>query len=102
MLLAIWHWFLAVTGTHIPPGQYSNWYNFFSGFGSDLGEVAIVGGLIQIYRKHNCHQKGCWRIGKHSVGHYVVCSKHHPGVPKGDITAKVIKQEYNRSINKEK
>lgn len=57
------------------------WYGFWSGVGSDISEVAIIGGVIQIYRKHNCHVKGCWRIGKHPVGHYVVCRSHHPGVP---------------------
>ena len=38
-----------------------------AGIGSDVGEVAIFGGVIGIYRKHNCHVKGCPRIGKHPV-----------------------------------
>lgn len=87
----VWLWVLNVTGTHWPQPT-SQWYNFWSGFGSDIGEVAIIGGLIQIYRKHNCHQTGCWRIGKHPVGDgtIVVCKKHHPGLPNGPITAEQI------------
>lgn len=58
-------------------------YGFFSGVGSDIGEVAIIGGLVSIYRKHNCHVDGCWRVAKHPVEGtpYVVCKKHHPSVP---------------------
>lgn len=57
-------------------------YGFWSGFGSDLGEIALVGAVIGIYRKHNCHVKGCWRIGKHPVDStpFVVCRKHHPDI----------------------
>lgn len=55
-------------------------YDFWSGFGSDLGEIAIVGGLISICRRHNCHTKSCWRIGRHQVAGttYIVCRRHHP------------------------
>jgi len=48
------------------------WYAFWSGFGSDLGELAIVGAII---RHVNCHQKGCWRLGHHHTG-TVSCHRH--------------------------
>jgi hypothetical protein len=56
------------------------WYGFWSGVGSDIAELAIIGGLITLVHKHNCHAKGCWRIGKHKVEgtEYVTCRKHHP------------------------
>ena len=41
------------------------WYGFWSGFGSDLGELAIVGGLIAVVRRHNCEVHRCWRMGRH-------------------------------------
>jgi hypothetical protein len=77
ILLLPWYWFLNVTGTHIPAGG-SEWYNFWSGFGSDLAEFAILGSLIAVYRNHNCHVKGCWRIGRHKVDGtpYLTCHKH--------------------------
>ena len=58
-------------------------YGFWSGFGSDLGELALIGGVWMGLRKLNCHVKGCWRIGHHSLEGtpYVVCRKHHPDVP---------------------
>jgi hypothetical protein len=48
------------------------WYGFWSGTGSDIGEVAIVGA---IWRMLNCHEPGCWRPGHHIDGH-IVCRKH--------------------------
>ena len=46
------------------------WYAFWSGFGSDLGELAIVGVL---WHHLNCHWERCWRIARHRT-HY--CRKH--------------------------
>jgi hypothetical protein len=73
----IWHWILNVTGTVIPMTG-SKWYNFWSGFGSDLGEIAIIGSLIGLYKHHNCTVKGCPRIGHHPVDGtpYMTCHKH--------------------------
>jgi hypothetical protein len=59
-------------------------YLAWSGFGADL---PIIGALIALGRRHNCHVHGCWRIGRHPVagtGH-VVCRHHHPdGAPSAD------------------
>ena len=53
------------------------WYGFWSGFGSDLSEVTGLFAVAYIFwRKHNCHAKGCWRIGRHQVGDAVVCRRH--------------------------
>ena len=59
------------------------WYGWWSGAGSDLGEIAIAGGLIALVRKHNCHVHGCWRVGRHPVEGtpYLVCARHHPDGP---------------------
>lgn len=64
-------------------------YAFWSGVGSDIGELAIVGALWSLVRQKNCHTHGCWRIGKHPVEGtpFTVCKHHHPGIPDGDITA---------------
>lgn len=60
------------------------WYLWWSGTGSDLGEVAIAGAVLATVRRHNCHVHRCWRIARHPVagtGH-VVCRHHHPdGAP---------------------
>ncbi len=77
IIVHIWHWLLTVTGTAIPDGG-SNWYNFWSGFGSDFGEVAILGSLVALYKHHNCSVKGCPRIGRHAVAGtpYLTCHRH--------------------------
>lgn len=56
-------------------------YLAWSGFGGDLGYLAIVGTLVH---RHNCHVRGCLRIGRHPVAgtDFVVCRRHHPdGAP---------------------
>lgn len=70
----IWNWILTMTGINNSSGR---WYAFWSGFGSDLGELAIIG---VVWRKVNCHSKGCFRIGLHAVSGtpFVTCAKHHP------------------------
>lgn len=72
--MTIWHWLLHVTGADNVSGP---WYGFWSGFGSDLGEMAIVGAVVRMV---NCHAKGCWRVGLHHVAGtgFKVCGKHHP------------------------
>ncbi|HEX4217199.1 MAG TPA: hypothetical protein VHZ02_02420 [Acidimicrobiales bacterium] len=79
------HWTALHTGMlHGGPDLY---YNFWSGFGSDLGEATLISAVgIGVYtgvRKVNCHTKGCWRIGHHLLEGtpYILCRHHHPGVP---------------------
>jgi hypothetical protein len=47
----IQHWLAQMTGSQNTPGTPRN-YNFWSGFGSDLGEVALIGAVLGAYRKH--------------------------------------------------
>lgn len=70
------HWLTVHTGSSNTPGTPPN-YNFFSGAGSDLSELAIVGAVLGAYRKHNCHADGCWRIGRHVVTGTPWCDRHH-------------------------
>lgn len=77
----LWHWIEIHTGTVNESGPY---YGFWSGFGSDLGEVAIIGAVIGGYKKVNCHVKRCPRFSHHEYEmegvKYRLCRKHHPGV----------------------
>jgi hypothetical protein len=75
------HWLQVHTGTVDEPGPY---YGFWSGFGSDLAEFGIIGaiatGVYQAFKKYNCHQPGCWRVGNHPAagGQFSLCYRHHP------------------------
>ena len=73
---SLWWWIEVHTGVTNEPGPY---YGFWSGFGSDLGELALVGGVLTLVRHANCEVHGCWRLGRHTTaaGHRV-CRKHHP------------------------
>jgi hypothetical protein len=55
-------------------------YQFWSGIGSDIGEITLIGALIAIWSKHNCHIHRCWRLSWHpseKYGGHVVCRHHH-------------------------
>jgi hypothetical protein len=87
----IWllHWLAIHTGTVNEGGPY---YGFWSGFGSDLGEIALIGAVLGMVRRHKCHQARCWRIGRHTVDGTPWCDRHHEaargnGWPGGGGTA---------------
>ena len=55
-------------------------YQFWSGIGSDAGEITLIGALVAIWSKHNCHVHRCWRLSWHpseKYGGHVVCRHHH-------------------------
>jgi hypothetical protein len=75
------HWLAHFLGLDNLSGSFYGWW---SGAGSDLGEVTLVGAMLMMVRRHNCHVHGCWRVGRHPVAGttYVVCRRHHPdGAP---------------------
>lgn len=80
--LGLQHWLAYETGSYNTPGVAHN-YNFFSGSGSDIGQITLIGLAVSFmaawYHKHNCHNEKCWRIGIHTLadGKYTVCRKHH-------------------------
>jgi hypothetical protein len=45
---------------------------------SNLTSITVFGFLISLYRRFNCSQKKCWRIGRHKVDGttYHTCAKH--------------------------
>ena len=97
---AVRHWLALHTGTlHGGPDLY---YNFWSGFGSDLGEATLISAVgIGVYtgvRKVNCHTKGCWRIGHHPLDGtpYVLCRHHHPHVPNNGASHEHILEQHRR------
>ena len=65
------------------------WYLFWSGI---VGDLALFGAIGVLYRKLNCHAKGCWRVGLHHVDGtpYITCRKHHPTVPTGRVSVEHI------------
>jgi hypothetical protein len=80
VLVFVWHgfqhWVAVHTGIVNESGPY---YGFFSGAGSDLGEITLVTGVLMAARHANCHVHGCWRFGKPVEGTpYRACWRHHP------------------------
>jgi hypothetical protein len=98
------HWLAIHTGTD---NEAADFYGFFSGFGSDIGEVTIVGGLLAIYKKHTCHQRWCWRFGHYDFTDeatgltYRLCRKCHPGHPGRHLTGQHIARIHASNRGKE-
>jgi hypothetical protein len=97
---AVQHWLALYTGTlHGGPDLY---YNFWSGFGSDLGEATLISAVgVGVYagvRKVNCHSKGCWRIGHHPLEGtpYILCRHHHPDVPRNGASHEHILEQHRK------
>lgn len=94
------NWFALHTG--ILNGGPDPFYNFWSGFGSDLGEATLIGAVgLGVYtgvRRVNCHTKGCWRIGHHALEGtpYILCRHHHPDVPNSGATHAHILNEHHK------
>jgi hypothetical protein len=86
---------------HLVGSDGGSWYNFWSGLGADIGGLAFVGAGIGLYRKHNCHVHGCWRIAKQQVvgTSWVVCHHHHP---EGRPTAEQVAQVHSKVLSAEK
>jgi hypothetical protein len=82
------HWISYGTGSYDTPGV-AHHYNFFSGFGSDLGEYTIVaslaGNIAVVWRAHTCQRFWwCWRHPAAVLEgtQYRLCHRHHPdGIP---------------------
>lgn len=55
-----------------------SYYGFWSGFGSDITEFAIVSALFGLIKKHQCHQSWCWRFGHYKIDDLgtIKCRKH--------------------------
>lgn len=105
LVIAYWtdsaHWFLRYTGADAEAGT---WYGFWSGFGGAIPDFLILGSIVTIYRHHNCHVKGCLRLGKAVEGTpYLACPVHHPDHEgdKRSVTLEVIKLARRAHLDRE-
>jgi hypothetical protein len=87
------HWLAIHTGT---ANESSAYYAFWSGFGSDIAEFGLLGAVVttayQTFKKYNCHEAHCWRIGNHPAagGQFSLCYRHHPDYQGTKPTADII------------
>jgi hypothetical protein len=82
MIHALFNWFEHAIGMTNGSGPE---YLFWSGFGSDLGEFALIGTIIGClahwYKSHECYDPTCPRYGAHHTPDGMrTCSKHHPSL----------------------
>jgi hypothetical protein len=98
------HWLQVHTGTVNEPGPY---YGFWSGFGSDLEELGILGAvgaaIYSLVRKFNCHEPGCWRLGNHPAagGQFNLCYRHHPDFQGRKPTHELIERLHREHLERQ-
>jgi hypothetical protein len=97
-------WLAVHAGLNDLTGPY---YGFWSGIGSDLAELTLVGavatGAYQLVRKYNCHQPRCWRVGNHPAagGRFYLCWRHQPDNSGGKPTTEIIAQLHREHVARE-
>lgn len=74
-------WLAHVLGLDSASGP---WYLWWSGV---CGDLSLLGAAAVVIRRHQCHVRRCWRIGRHGIDGYVVCRRHHPALPTRAPTA---------------
>lgn len=77
------HWFQTAWSTYVLHPLHGNGYQWHSGIGSDIQELAIFGTVIALVKHANCDAPRCFRYGPHRTadGHHKLCRKHHPDLP---------------------
>jgi hypothetical protein len=100
--LPSWYWHpLGSYAAQIATGRG---YQFWSGVGSDLGELTLVTGLLVViaglWHHHCCEVQGCYRLQwKKTAAGDVVCKTHHPEDPK---TAAQVMQDHHAQIRRDR
>jgi hypothetical protein len=63
----------------------STWHNgngdgylFISGIAGLATYLAVLGVAWQLYRKHVCNVRHCFRLQWRAHGEHILCKKHHP------------------------
>lgn len=64
-------------GVHPYPAGTPWEYQLLSGFVPALTVLSLATLLAGAFRHVNCHQAGCWRIGRHKVDGTPWCGHHH-------------------------
>jgi hypothetical protein len=61
---------------------------------------AIGTGVYQLVRKYNCHEPGCWRVGKYPAagGQVFVCYQHHPDYHGVKLTTELIARLHQQHL----
>lgn len=93
-IVHFWWWLKHATGTDNTTGQP---YGFWSGFGSDITEFALLVGAVGLYHRHNCAVPKCPRLAhkKFEVNgtHQRTCH-HHATLYWHNLLLKQYKEDY--------
>ncbi len=58
-------------------GGNGSHYLFWSGSGSDIAELVLIGGLAHVYYRFTCHEPGCWWPGHLMADRHTRSCWHH-------------------------
>lgn len=73
----MWHWLSTAIHTYLLHPLTGAGYQWWSGAGSDLGELTLLAAALGAYKHVACEQPRCWRPGhRHPEHGRPVCRKH--------------------------
>lgn len=75
-------------------GGSGPWYAFWSGTGSDIGEITIVGGVVAMVRHINCVHTPCWRLSRHVTADGHKLCRVHLAMPKDALNLPDIHEDH--------
>lgn len=111
VLFAFWvavaNWLASFFGFSNGDGNGSH-YLFWSGAGSDFGELALISALVVMYRRANCKRTWCPFMGMHDFTDpqdgvtRKLCWYHHPDVQHKTLKAHHIERIQRRRENERK
>ena len=75
-MTALLHWLGTAANTYLLHPLTNHGYQWWSGAGSDLGELTLLGMALAAWKHINCEQPGCLRPGHRHPDHgRPVCRK---------------------------
>jgi hypothetical protein len=73
-----WGWAYGIGVHPYPKSSSTPWtYQFLSGFLPALTVLGLFTFVVGAWRHVNCHEPGCWRIGRHRLNGTPWCNVHH-------------------------
>ena len=90
------HWLSNAISVYLLHPLTGNGYAWWSGAGSDLGEITLVGLALGWWRHVNCAAPRCPRRGRHPTadGLHRLCRRHHPDLPNRPLTLDEIHERH--------
>ena len=93
----MWHVASSFWQTYVLHVQRGAGYQWWSGAGSDLGELTLIAGALALIKHLNCDAPRCLRYGPHRTvdSQHRLCRAHHPDLPARRLSLREIHERHH-------